>query len=85
MSGGSAADLVEVTHQPLSEERLMAAVGEPGAGGPVLFPGVVAPLDLGRPQSIAGAQAAARADKPIGVVLQKDVSIDTPGPEHLIA
>ncbi|HET7851570.1 MAG TPA: endopeptidase La, partial [Methyloceanibacter sp.] len=49
----------------------------------VLFPGVVAPLGLGRPQSIAGAQAAARADKPIGVVLQKDASIDTPGPEHL--
>src|SRR6478672_5375284 len=49
----------------------------------VLFPGVVAPLGLGRPQSIAGAQAAARADKPIGVVLQKDTSIDTPGPEHL--
>ena len=49
----------------------------------VLFPGVVAPLGLGRPQSIAGAQAAACADKPIGVVLQKDASIDTPGPEHL--
>src|SRR6476646_9070813 len=49
----------------------------------VLFPGVVAPLGLGRPQSIAGAQAAARADKPIGVVLQKDASVDTPGPEHL--
>ena len=49
----------------------------------VLFPGVVAPLGLGRPQSIAGAQAAARADKPIGVVLQKDPSIDTPGPDDL--
>jgi len=49
----------------------------------VLFPGVVAPLGLGRPQSIAGAQAAARADKPIGVVLQNDSSIETPGPEHL--
>ena len=49
----------------------------------VLFPGVVAPLGLGRPQSIAGAQAAARADKPIGVLLQTDPSMDTPGPEHL--
>ena len=38
----------------------------------VLFPGIVAPLNLGRPQSIAAAQAAARADRPIGVVLQKD-------------
>ena len=41
VSGGAAADLIEVTHQPLSEERLMAAVGEPGAGGLVLFSGVV--------------------------------------------
>ena len=49
----------------------------------VLFPGIVAPLTLGRPQSIAGAQAAAQADKPIGVLLQNDASVDTPGPQHL--
>src|SRR3954462_8284030 len=49
----------------------------------VLFPGIVAPLTLGRPQSIAGAQAAAQADKPVGVLLQNDASVDTPGPEHL--
>jgi ATP-dependent Lon protease len=49
----------------------------------VLFPGVVAPLGLGRPQTIAGVQAAARADKPIGVILQSDASVETPGPEHL--
>jgi len=41
VSGGSAADLVEVTRQPLSEARLTGAVGEPGAGGLVLFSGVV--------------------------------------------
>jgi ATP-dependent Lon protease len=44
----------------------------------VLFPGIVAPLGLGRPQTIAGAQAAARADKPVGVLLQRDPSIETP-------
>ncbi len=49
----------------------------------VLFPGIVAPLGIGRPQSIAAAQAAARADKPIGVVLQTDPSIDTPSPDDL--
>src|SRR6185312_9753293 len=49
----------------------------------VLFPGIVAPLTLGRPQSIAGAQAAAKADKAVGVLLQNDPSIDAPGPEHL--
>ena len=49
----------------------------------VLFPGIVVPLTLGRPQSIAGAQAAAQGDKPVGVLLQSDPSVDTPGPEHL--
>src|SRR6478736_6093050 len=49
----------------------------------VLFPGIVAPLTLGRPQSIAGAQAAAKADKAVGVLLQNDASIETPGPEDL--
>ena len=49
----------------------------------VLFPGIVAPLTLGRPQSIAGAQAAAQADRPIGVLLQSDPSVEYPGPEHL--
>src|SRR6185312_14039486 len=49
----------------------------------VLFPGIVAPLALGRPQSIAGAQAAAKADKPVGIVLQSDPSVETPGPGDL--
>jgi ATP-dependent Lon protease len=49
----------------------------------VLFPGIVVPLTLGRPQSIAGAQAAAQGDKPVGVLLQSDPSVDTPAPEHL--
>ena len=49
----------------------------------VLFPGIVMPLALGRPQSIAGAQEAAKADKPIGVLLQSDPSVETPAPEHL--
>ncbi len=41
VSGGAAPDLVEVTAEPLSEERVMAAVGDAGAGGLVLFSGVV--------------------------------------------
>jgi ATP-dependent Lon protease len=49
----------------------------------VLFPGIVVPLALGRPQSIAGAQAAAQGDKPVGVLLQSDPSAETPTPEHL--
>jgi ATP-dependent Lon protease len=49
----------------------------------VLFPGIVVPLALGRQQTIAGAQAATKADKPVGVLLQTDPSVENPGPEHL--
>ncbi len=49
----------------------------------VLFPGIVAPLTLGRPQSIAGAQTAAQSDKPLGMLLQSDPSVDDPGPDDL--
>jgi ATP-dependent Lon protease len=49
----------------------------------VLFPGIVVPLALGRPQSIAGAQAAAQTDKPVGVLLQSDPSVETPDLEDL--
>jgi len=41
VSGGSEGDLIEVTSEPLSEERLMGSIGDPGAGGLVLFSGVV--------------------------------------------
>ncbi|HUU25148.1 MAG TPA: LON peptidase substrate-binding domain-containing protein, partial [Methyloceanibacter sp.] len=49
----------------------------------VLFPGIVAPLMVGRPQSKAAAQAAAQNERPIGVLLQSDPSADTPGPKQL--
>jgi len=37
----------------------------------VLFPGVISPITVGRPASIAAAQEAARAAKPIGFLLQR--------------
>jgi ATP-dependent Lon protease len=49
----------------------------------VLFPGVVFPLTIGRPGSIAAAQEALRAERPIGVLLQRQPEINTPGPENL--
>ncbi|MEJ2518671.1 MAG: LON peptidase substrate-binding domain-containing protein, partial [Methyloceanibacter sp.] len=49
----------------------------------VLFPGVVAPLMVGRPQTVAGAQAAANTGKPVGGLLQSDPTADTPGPDQL--
>jgi ATP-dependent Lon protease len=49
----------------------------------VLFPGVVLPLMIGRPQSIAAAQEAAGADQPLGIILQRDPELDVPGPDDL--
>jgi ATP-dependent Lon protease len=49
----------------------------------VLFPGVVFPLTIGRPGSIAAAQEALRAERPVGVLLQRQPEINTPGPENL--
>ena len=34
----------------------------------VLFPGVVLPVTIGRPHSIAAAQNAVRTEKPLGIV-----------------
>lgn len=49
----------------------------------VLFPGIVMPLGLGRPRSIAAAQAAARAERPFGVLLQREPEVDDPAPDQL--
>ena len=51
----------------------------------VLFPGVVVPITLGREQSIAAAQEAVRSERPIGLLLQRDESKETPGPDDLHA
>src|SRR5687768_1381458 len=49
----------------------------------VLFPGIILPLTVGREQSVAAAQAATRAERPIGVVLQRDPDVQAPGPNDL--
>jgi ATP-dependent Lon protease len=49
----------------------------------VLFPGVVIPITIGRPQSIAAAQQAVREQRPIGIVLQRDPELNEPGPDDL--
>jgi ATP-dependent Lon protease len=49
----------------------------------LLFPGLVLPLTIGRPSSIAAAQEAVRSGRKVGLLLQDDPSIEDPGPEHL--
>jgi ATP-dependent Lon protease len=49
----------------------------------LLFPGMVLPLTIGQPASIAAAQEAVRSARKIGLLLQDDPAIEQPGPEHL--
>ena len=49
----------------------------------VLFPGVVAPISIGRPKSIAAAQQALREQRPVGILLQRNPELDDPGPDEL--
>ncbi|MBK1864938.1 endopeptidase La [Taklimakanibacter albus] len=49
----------------------------------VLFPGIVLPLTLNRPASIAAAQEAVRHERNIAVLLQRDPSVDEPMEEQL--
>src|SRR3984893_1720176 len=49
----------------------------------LLFPGVVLPLTIGRPSSIAAAQEAVRSGRKVRLLLQNAPDIEQPGPEHL--
>lgn len=49
----------------------------------VLFPGVVVPITVGRDRSLALVKQAYESDKTIGVVTQKDESIEDPDPGDL--
>jgi len=49
----------------------------------VLFPGIVAPIMVGRERSRAAAQEALRLERPIGILLQNNPEIDEPGPDDL--
>src|SRR6266699_4682034 len=49
----------------------------------VLFPGTVLPITLGRQRSIVAAQTAIRLSRPVGLVLQRDPTMDDPMPVDL--
>jgi ATP-dependent Lon protease len=49
----------------------------------VLFPGIVAPITIARPKSIAAAQQALREQRPVGIVLQRNTEAEDPGPDDL--
>src|SRR5258708_39556160 len=49
----------------------------------VLFPGVMSPITIGRASSVAAAQEAARAEKRVGFLLQRDPDRNKGGPDDL--
>ena len=49
----------------------------------VVFPGIIAPLFVGRPRSLKAIEMAMLQDKTILVVTQKDMQVDDPLPEDL--
>ncbi len=49
----------------------------------VLFPGVVIPVTVGRPKSIAAAQQAVREQRPVGLLLQRDPEQGDPDADGL--
>ena len=49
----------------------------------VIFPGVVFPIVLDRPSSVAAAQQALREQHPLVLALQQDVQAPDPGPQSL--
>jgi ATP-dependent Lon protease len=67
------------THPPLPEGMLAILP----IRQTVLFPGMMLPMAIGRPSSIAAAQEAVRSERMLGILLQTDPAIEDPKPEHL--
>jgi ATP-dependent Lon protease len=51
----------------------------------VLFPGMILPATIGREASIAAAQYAVKNNRPVGLLLQRDPSVDAPRADDLYA
>ncbi|MEO8118264.1 MAG: endopeptidase La [Rhodoferax sp.] len=49
----------------------------------VLFPGMIVPIAIGRESSIAAAQYAIKAERPIGILMQRDPDVESPEPDDL--
>jgi len=49
----------------------------------VLFPGMILPITIGREISIAGAQQSVKAERPIGILLQRNPENDSPALDDL--
>ena len=49
----------------------------------VLFPGLVLPITVGRPGSVAAAQQAVREQRQVGILMQRDAEVADPSPDDM--
>ena len=49
----------------------------------VLFPGLVLPITVGRPGSVAAAQQAVREQRQVGILMQRDAEVADPSPADM--
>ncbi len=75
---GGRADLSEESNASREDLLLILPVRQT-----VLFPGVVLPIAVGRPRSLKAVQTAISEERGLGIVLQRDPSVEQPGPEDL--
>src|SRR3979409_2418026 len=79
MSDEAARNDQRASHPPLSPDSMIILPVRQA----VLFPGMVLPLAIGRPSSIAAAQEAVRSERMLGILLQTDSAAEDPSPEQL--
>ena len=77
-----------VPPQPTSERKALPPLRDDAliiipVRNMVLFPGVVLPVSLGRERSVAAAQEAARNERPVGLLLQRNPDVAEPKPSDL--
>jgi len=75
----------ETEHDNLADAEIPQEIPILPLRNTVLFPGVVLPITVGRDKSIKAVHDAYRTDKLIGVLAQKDSSVEDPSLNELVA
>jgi ATP-dependent Lon protease len=75
-AGAKRDETAEVTSPPLPSDVLVIVP----VRNTVLFPGLVLPIAIGRPGSVAAAQQAVREQRQVGILMQRDPEISEPTP-----
>ncbi|ARP91233.1 endopeptidase La [Bordetella genomosp. 9] len=81
-AGGSAASAGDQTQRPVKPLPQDAMILIPLRDA-VLFPGVLSPVTVRRPGSVAAAQEAVKSEMPVGFLLQRDAAKTDVGPADL--